>query len=113
MEKNKAQIYSKIDYNNAINSQRNSLQMQASLLESNKSMKEYKKLRKKEFILKTKLKNNLKETKRLFTDLVKKLPETENTKKKKMSIQKTESDKDQEDIEKQLKDIQEKLNSLS
>tara|TARA_Y100000310_G_C20230957_1_gene600213 strand:+ start:123 stop:443 length:321 start_codon:yes stop_codon:yes gene_type:complete len=104
-----SEIYSKIESERAINSKKNLLESQASLLRSLKHLDNYKILRKKELMLKIKLKKNVKEVKDNIKEILKNAPKTEHTKKVK---EKAEESHVVLSIESELEDIQNKLREL-
>lgn len=103
-------IYSKIEYEEARNSRKNLLESQAGLLRSLQHLENYRNLRKKEFMLKIKLKKNMKEIKDNIKEILKNAPKTEGTKPHK---KKEEETKTVLSIESELSDIQDKLRELS
>ncbi|MEM3113329.1 MAG: hypothetical protein QXI33_02805 [Candidatus Pacearchaeota archaeon] len=77
---NKSPVYSKIEYENALSSRKNALQMQINLLNIIRNIGEYKDLRKKEFIRKIKIKSLLKEIKEKIKEIESKVPKSEELK---------------------------------
>jgi len=103
--------YIKVDYEKALLSKEQALSLELSLLQTEKNIKNYKILRKKELALKNKLKIFLKSIKTKINSLQSLFPEKEQPlvpKKRKKSIEK----KERQDIKKQLEEIQEKLAKL-
>ncbi|MAG07514.1 hypothetical protein CMI46_01740 [Candidatus Pacearchaeota archaeon] len=115
-KKSDSPIYSKLSYENAYAIKKNMLQMQADILNIVKTIEEYKIIRKREFMLKVKLKSHFKETKTALNKLIKSVPQTEGLKeikkenlKKHKEIEKTHHIT----IESQLMDIKQRLHELA
>ncbi len=118
-------IYLKFDYDEAINSKKESLFFQASLVRVMKIMREYKKLRKEELKLKIQLYNNLKKLKSSINRINKSFPkvktpsfleedeEPKKTKGKKQTTKKETTPKISSDLERELQKIQGKIQELS
>jgi predicted nuclease with TOPRIM domain len=111
-------IYSKLNYQNAHNIKVDVLEIQAHLLKTIKSMQFYQELRKKEYMLKIKLRNELKETKNLFKDLLETIPETKGIKEKRKELTKKHEEKPKDEkksisVEAQLQDIRKRLQELA
>ncbi|MEA3329190.1 MAG: hypothetical protein U9Q06_00410 [Nanoarchaeota archaeon] len=114
---NSSPIYSKLNYKSAYAIKKNILELQADLLQTAQAINHFKLLRKKEYILKVKLKNTLKETGQAFTQLINSVPQT-------TGIKKTRRERSQEhenpknntkelNIEAQLQDIKHRLQQLA
>ena len=73
-------IYSRIDYEDAMQAKKNMLRSQMNLLNIIKKLEEYKRLRKQELMLKLKLKNDLGEVKAKINKILDSAPKTEMTK---------------------------------
>mgnify|MGYP001558470583 CR=1 FL=1 len=115
-EKPTSPIFSKLDYENAVEIKRSMLEMQMGLINSAKIMGDYKDLRQKEFVLKWKLKNDLKDANNLIKKINANWPKTTRTKEmEKMPKNKKNAEKIKinSDLEYQLKDIKRRLNELS
>src|SRR3989344_8341111 len=67
-------LYSKIEYQTAVNAKKQSLEMQMNLLNMMNSINNYNRLRKKETVAKLKLKNNLKEIRIAANSILNNLP---------------------------------------
>ncbi|MFA6022939.1 MAG: hypothetical protein WC781_02520 [Candidatus Pacearchaeota archaeon] len=107
-------IYSKIEYGDAIVAKREILEMQRNLLNTMQKIESYKELRKKELMLKLKLKNNLKEIRERFIKINNHVPQTKGIKKPKIIHAKMREKEVKRNlsIEEQLLDIQQKLSEL-
>lgn len=105
-------IYSKIEYEYAISAKRNLLESQAGLLRSLQKIENYKHLRKREIMLKIKLKKNMKEIKENIKEILKNAPKTEGVKEHIKKINEEDSHT-VFSIESELEDIQRKLMELS
>ncbi len=118
-QKNEKPIYSKLNYNSSYNIKRNMLEMQEKLLKTIQIMKSYQELRKKEYVTKLKLRNNIKETKQLFKDFIEIVPETKGIKEKRKQIQKKHkekpklTEKPKKNVETQLQEIRKRLQELA
>ncbi|MFH1326819.1 MAG: hypothetical protein ABIH59_01700 [archaeon] len=109
-----AKIYSKLDYESAIEIKKNILSTQINLLNITQDINDFKKLRKKEATDKIKLQKNLQEMKKLLKQEVDKAPKATKAKLKKPEKQQAkETDQEYLDIQSQLHDIKEKLSHLS
>ena len=106
-------IYSKIEYDNAIDARRNLLESQASLLRGLQHLDNYKGLRKKEILLKIKLKKFVKEVKENVKEILKNVPKTEGIKERMKEKKEGEESHVVLSIEAELEDIQNKLRELS
>ncbi len=116
-------IYLKFEYDEAINSKRDALFFQASLVNIAKIIREYKKLRKEELKLKSQLYNKLKKLKTSINRINKSFPkvktpsfleeEEEPKKKSKGKKKKEEKPKVSSDLEKELQKIQRKIQELN
>ncbi len=114
-------IYSKIEYQDALFAKKHILETQINLLNTMNSLDNYKDLRKRELLLKLKLKNNLKNIKEHISKLNEHLPQTKEMKKH-ISVKKIKTYESKENrkhserassIEYELEDIQRKLRELS
>lgn len=108
-------IYSKIEYSEAVSAKRNLLSAQASILNIIKKIENYKILRKREFILKLKLKDDLSETKANINKILKDLPQIPKTKLLNVQDKQFKSEREikkSSDIESELAEIKNKLASL-
>ena len=111
-------VYSKIEYQDALFAKKHILETQINLLNTVNNIKNYQELRKKELMLKLKLKNNLKNIKDEITRINSHLPQTKEMKKH-ISVKKVkgyENKKQSEkasSIENELEDIKNKLSQLS
>jgi hypothetical protein len=111
-------IHIKIERDSAINSKKQILQNQLRIIKFLKIVEKYKKLRLKELDLKNKLRTRMGALKKDINKIETALPEMEieeevekikKTTKKKITVQKSKKDLS---LEKQLKEIQEKLQNL-
>jgi hypothetical protein len=108
-------IFSKIPYENAVEIKRNILNTQINLLNIMKKVNDYRDLRKKEFLYKLKIKNNLKEIKEQVNYIFNTFPKTKmlderkpiKHEKKEKTISVTSG------IDKELQEIRERLNNLN
>ncbi|MBI2628772.1 hypothetical protein HYW74_01680 [Candidatus Pacearchaeota archaeon] len=117
-------VYSKIEYQDALFAKKHILETQINLLNAMNSIDNYKDLRKKELLLKLKLKNNLKNIKDHIIKLNNHLPQTKEMKKHisvknikgyERGYEDKESKKKRErasSIESELEDIRNKLSQL-
>jgi hypothetical protein len=106
-------IYSKLDYEEAVSAKKNILEMQKNLLNSINKIESYKDLRKKELILKLKMKNNFKNIDDHIKKINNHLPETKSIKHIKIVKAKGEKEvKRNLSIQEQLLDIQKRLSEL-
>lgn len=116
-------IHVKIDYEEALQSKRDILASEKDILQILKTLKRYHLLRKEELTLKLKLQVKIKELelnlKKLSETLPKvktsPLPKKEESKdgKATTATPKTKEEKEEDDLEKQLREIQDKLRSLN
>jgi hypothetical protein len=109
-------IYSKIEYENAYRIKVNILKLQESLLNVYQSMDDYKTLRKKEMILKLKLRSEITETKKLLIQLTSSMPQTPGIKKIRKEIIKENEEIPKQNnmsIETQLEEIKRRLQELA
>jgi len=109
-------IFSKLSPEVANSIEKNILEMQMNLLESLSNMQQYNSLRKKEFMLKTKLRNNLRDTKKNINKIINHVPKTSGVKFRRTEV-KSKQDKEQAKIQKnidsRLGDIKDKLGRMS
>jgi len=118
MAKKESIIYSQIDFEGAISAKRDNLEIRKNLLNLMKNLEKYKLLRKREFIMKTKLRNDLRGIKKKTNSLLESIPKPEGFKNQKSEKKlKREGDKKHIEskttkIEQELKDIQRKLEEL-
>jgi len=105
-------IYSKIEYENAISAKKNLLESQANLLRSLQYLENYRNLRKKELILKIKLKKNLKGIKDNIKEIIKKAPKTQGVKDHMRKKKEAEESHAVLSVQSELEDIQDKLREL-
>ena len=135
---NKSPIYSKIEYEDAVSSRKNVLEMQVNLLNTLKNIEEYKDLRKKELIWKIKMKSLLKDVHEKVKDIESKVPKSEElkefenkknifkdnilkeivTKEEKIELREETKSKEKKikkesSIQSELEDIQRKLQEMS
>lgn len=112
-------VYSKIEYQDALFVKKHILETQINLLNTMNSLNNYKDLRKKELLLKLKLKNSLKNIKDHISKLNSHLPQTKEMKKH-ISVKHIKSSSSEEktqrekasSIENELQDIRDKLSQL-
>lgn len=104
-------LHIRLEYEEAVEGKRELLESQINLLEILKRLKNYKILRKRELILKGKLKNSLSLLSSEINQIQSHLPESEDELgiKREITEQETERDKN---IESQLQEIREKLAKL-
>lgn len=108
-----APVYSKIEYESAVAAKRAILSTQINLLNITKRISTYKELRKKEFILKLKLKNNIKNIKEGFVKINNHVPQTKGIKHINLKPKVREKEvKKNLSIEQELLDIQRRLSKL-
>lgn len=103
--------YVKLDYEQALNVKKHFLSAELNILQTAKKVKNYKILRKKELITKTKLKTALRNLKTKINSIQSTFPKQEMpeiSKKREKKMKK----KQEQDIQEQLQDIQEKLARL-
>ncbi len=129
-KKSSETIYLKFDYDEAINSKKESLFLQVSLVKIMRIMRKYKKLRKEELKLKIQLYNNLKKLKASINRINRSFPkvktpsfleedeESEKTKEKKSKGKKQTTKKERtpeisSDLERELEKIHGKIQELS
>lgn len=106
-------VYISVDYSEALNSKKEVLSSEIILLNVVKSIKNYKMLRRKESLLKQKIYNLIKETDLKIKETLSLLPAVKLPKKKEEeTVLEREYHRNSDDIELQLKEIQEKLNQL-
>ncbi len=129
---NKSPIYSKIEYEDAVSSRKNVLEMQVNLLNTLKNIEEYKDLRKKELIWKIKMKALLKDVHEKVKDIESKVPKAEElkeyhkdnilkeivTKEEKIELREETKSKEKKikketSIQSELEEIQRKLQEMS
>jgi len=101
----------KLDYEEALNAKKQLLSIELNLLQTAKRVRNYKLLRKKELSLKNKLKTALRALRTKINSLQTTLPEEEEPTKIK-TIKKTIEKRKNQDIKKQLEEIEEKLAGL-
>lgn len=106
MTQKESPIFSKIEYNEAVEIKKDILDIQINLLNSLKKLSAYKESRKKEFVYKLKAKNKLTEIKKEMKNLFDTLPEIEQPEPEKKERKKNKG------IEGELKEIKEKLKTL-
>ena len=108
-------IYSKIEYADAVSAKRDLLTAQMSILNLIKKIQDYKTLRKKELMLKLKLKNLTKEANSNISKIIKSSPKTPSLREVELSKNEfsTKSEKKKvSGIELELREIREKLDKL-
>ncbi|MFA5020387.1 MAG: hypothetical protein WC533_04810 [Candidatus Pacearchaeota archaeon] len=108
-------VYAKIGYSEAVQIRKEILKTEAEILATIKRLKEYRLLRKKEIMLKIKLKNEISEIKEAIFELLKEVPTThkiEEAKKIQVQVKQKRDLKEDSDIESQLREIQRKLDEL-
>ncbi len=116
---NKNNLHVRLDFEESLQGKRQVLSSQMNSLRLLKSMKKYKKLRRRELILKGKLKQGLKSLKVDINKILEQFPKKvgeEKIKIKKKTGRKTKTEQEKkhmENIESQLQDIQSKLNNLN
>ena len=101
----------KLDYEEALNAKKQILSAELNLLQTAKRVKNYKLLRKKELITKTKLKTSLTSLRTKINSIKLTFPEEDESIEIK-SIKKRAEKRKNKDIKKQLEDIQSKLERL-
>tara|TARA_Y100000310_G_C20323063_1_gene641698 strand:+ start:210 stop:536 length:327 start_codon:yes stop_codon:yes gene_type:complete len=101
----------KLGYEEALNAKKQILSAELNLLQTEKRVRNYKVLRKRELLTKTKLKTNLKLLKTKINSLKASFPKEEEPMETK-TIKKRSKERKNKDISKQLKDIEEKLGKL-
>lgn len=112
METNTA-IYSKVEYQDALAAKKAILATQINLLNIIQKVENYKELRKKELILKLKLKNNLRNIKENFTKINNHVPQTKGIKHIKLEPRKREKEvKRNASVQQELLDIKRRLSEL-
>jgi len=114
--KNNDVLYSKIEYESALSTKRDVLELERSFLNVMQKIENYKILRKKDFVLKLKLKNTLKETKDKINQISENLPHPHGIEAVKLGKMETEEkfkDTKKSKIEQDLKEIQNKLEEMN
>jgi predicted nuclease with TOPRIM domain len=114
--KNSDVLYSQIDYESALSGKKDVLEIERSFLNVMQKIENYQNLRKREFVIKLKLKNTLKEAKDKIVNITESLPHPHGTKAIKMNNIETEKkfkESKKSKIEQDLMEIQSKLEELS
>ena len=107
-------VHLKFDYGEALNSVRDILYIEKSLMTIAKSMKEYNALKKEETKIRLRLYEKTSQAKKIIDKLQKTTPKVKGPKIAKVHEEKRiEEVRNDGDIEQQLQDIQSKLNSLA
>ncbi|MEK6873735.1 MAG: hypothetical protein AABW91_02730 [Nanoarchaeota archaeon] len=109
-------LYSQINYESALSAKKDVLEIERSFLNIMQKIEIYRSLRNKEFVIKLKLKNTLKETKDKISHITESLPHPHGVKAIKSNIIETEKkfkESKKSKIERDLKEIQDKLEELS
>lgn len=110
----RAPIYSKIEYGSALDSRKNYLEIQASLLRIIKCIENYKILRKKELLDKIKLKTNSAKVKNSIKKIINDVPNAKFNFENKTMIKKSKKNNGRmASIESELADIQRKLEEMN
>ncbi|GEM_PF-5975990 len=109
-------LYSQIDFESALAAKKDILEIERGFLSIMQKIGNYQSLRKKEFVIKLKLKNTLKEAKDKMNQINESLPHPNGE--KAMKVNKIETEKNFKEtkkskIENDLKEIQNKLEELS
>ncbi|OIO41224.1 hypothetical protein COU56_05045 [Candidatus Pacearchaeota archaeon CG10_big_fil_rev_8_21_14_0_10_31_9] len=114
--KNGDVLYSQIDYESALSGKKDVLEIERSFLNVMQKIENYQSLRKREFVIKLKLKNTLKEAKDKIVNITESLPHPHGIKAIKMNNIETEKrfkESKKSKIEQDLMEIQSKLEELS
>lgn len=107
-------VYSRLEYQDVVSGKKNILETEQSFLNILNNINNYKALRKKEIVLKIKLRNDLKHIKDSFTKISNHVPQTKGIKHIKAMPKKREKEvKRNSSIDEQLMDIKKRLSELN